>query len=139
MTTIDRAIADALTAGAQSQDTAGRPEVVIVTVPKESRLESLLCMEEKARDAHEAAEANWKELKSAVAAELSAMYPGSAAPTKSFEIPGTQMWAPMTVSWRDGREYLSTDLIRQHIPQVWEAFKKKSAGYWELRRAKGKR
>lgn len=138
MTTIDKAIADALTAENQSRPPAGQPEVVIVAVPKESRLESLLCMEEKARDAHDAAEANWKSLKSAIAAELSAMYPGSAAPTKSFEIPGTKMWAPLTVSWRSGREYLSTDLIRQHIPQVWEAFKKQSAGYWEIRRAKGK-
>jgi hypothetical protein len=138
MTTIDRAIADALTAGNQARQAGERLETVIVTVPKDSRLEALLCMEGKARDAHDAAEANWRELKSAIAAELQGLYPGDAAPTKSFEIPGGPMWAGLTVSWRNGKEYLETGLIKQHIPQVWEAFKKQSAGYWELRR-KGKR
>jgi hypothetical protein len=138
MTTIDRAIANALTAAAASAAPAGQPEVVIVTVPKESRLESLLCMEEKARDAHKAAEDNWDSLKAAITAELTAMYPGSAAPTKAFEIPGSKMWNPLTVSWREGREYLESSLIKQHIPQVWEAFKKRSRGYWDIRRS-GKR
>jgi hypothetical protein len=138
MTTIDRAIADALTAGNQARPPADRLETVIVTVPKDSRLEALLCTEGKARDAHDAAEANWKELKSAIAAELQALYPGDAAPTKSFEIPGGPMWATMSVSWREGKEYLETGLIKEHIPQIWKAFKKQGRGYWELRR-KGKR
>lgn len=138
MTTIDRAIADALTAGNQARESAERLETVIVRVPKDSRLEALLCMEEKARDAHSAADANWDELKSAITAELQAMYPGDAAPTKSFEIPGGPMWHGLTVSWRNGKEYLETSLIRQHIPQIWDAFKKQSKGYWEIRR-KGNR
>jgi hypothetical protein len=138
VTTIDKAIANALTAGAQAQNPSAQPEVVIVTVPKESRLEQLLCMEGKARDAHKAAEDNWDDLKAAITAELTAMYPGSAAPTKAYEIPGSKMWAPLTVSWREGREYLETKLIREHIPQVWDAFKKRSRGYWDIRR-KGQR
>jgi hypothetical protein len=137
MTTVDRAIANALTAGAQAQGTADQPEVVIVTVPPNSRLESLLCMEDRARDAHNAAEANWAELKSAITAECQALYPGTAGPTKAFEIPAKPpMWAGLTIAWRDGKEYLPTDLIKQHIPQIWTAFKKRSKGFWDFRRAK---
>jgi len=107
-------------------------------VPPEGKLEQLLCLEEKLRAAHEAANANWDEWKKAVTGELGRLYPGDAAPSKAFEIPGGPMWKALTVSWREGKEYLPTDLIQQHIPQVWEAFKKRGKGYWDLRR-KGKR
>jgi len=138
MTTVDRAIADALTAQAQAQPgPTDRPEVVIVEVPPESKLEQLLCLEGKLRAAHEAADANWDEFRSAVTTELQRLYPGNLAPTKGFEIPGGPMWRGLTLSWRPGKEYLPTDLIKQHIPQVWTAFKKRGKGYWELRR-KGK-
>jgi len=138
MTTVDRAIADALTAAAQAQPSpTGRPEVVIAEILPESKAEQLLCLEDKLRAAKATAEANWEEFRSALTVELLRQYPGDAAPTKSFEIPGGPMWSALTLSWRDGKEYLPTDLIKQHIPQVWTAFKKKSKGYWELRR-KGK-
>lgn len=139
MVSIDKAIADAFTAEYQARPPAtDRPEVVIVDVPKESRLEQLLCLEEKLRAARDAANANWDEFKGGIEAELQKLYPGDAAPTKTFEIPGGPMWKALTVSWRDGKEYLPTDLIQQHIPQVWEAFKKRGRGYWDIRR-KGKR
>jgi hypothetical protein len=139
MPTVDRAIADALTAHAQAQAApSDRPEVVIVDVPAESKLEQLLCLEEKLRTAHEVADAHWDEWKLAVTGELNRLYPGDEAPTKGFEIPGGPMWKALSVSWRPGREYLPTDLIQQHIPQVWEAFKKRSKGFWDIRR-KGKR
>jgi hypothetical protein len=139
MTTVDRAIADALTAERQAQQNAGsRPEVVIVEVPKDSRLETLLCLEASRRADKDAALAAWEELKDGVAAEVQRMYPGDAAPTKAFEIPGGPMWSPLTLSWRDGKEYLPTTLIREHIPQIWDAFKQTTRGYWDFRR-KGKR
>lgn len=135
MTSVDRAIADALTAEYQGRTPlTDQPEVVIVDVPPESKLEQLLCLEEKLRSAHEAADANWDEWKKAVSGELGRLYPGEAAPTKAFEIPGGPMWKALTVSWRNGKEYLPTPLIKQHIPQVWNAFKKTSAGYWDIRR-----
>lgn len=139
MTTVERAIANALTA--QNLDApapTSRPEVVIVEVPQDSRLEQLLCLEEKKRAKYEAAKDEWDELKGGVIAELQKMYPGDAMPTKGFEIPGSPMWKALTVSWRNGKDYLPTSLIKQHIPQVWDAFKKTSAGYWDFRRA-GKR
>jgi len=138
MVTVDRAIANALTAQAQAQPSTERPEVVVVEVPKDSRLEALLCLEEKRRAEHEAAEAAWTELKSGITAELERMYPGSAAPVKGFEIPAGPMWKAIAVSWRDGKEYLPADLIRAHIPQVWDAFKKRGKGFWDFRRM-GKR
>jgi hypothetical protein len=135
MTTIDRAIADALTAEAQARrQDADRPEVVIVEVPKDSKLEQLLCLEEKLRAAKDAADANWDEFKSALTAELQKLYAGSTAPTKGYEIPGGPMWRPMTMTWQNGKDYLPTDLIKKHIPQVWDAFKKRTTGYWVLRR-----
>jgi hypothetical protein len=139
MTTVDRAIANALTAQVQAQPSpTDRPETVIVEVPKDSRLEALLCLEETRRAEMEAAKAAWDELKGGVTAELERMYPGNAAPTKGFEIPAGPMWKAISVSWRDGKEYLPTDLIKQHIPQVWDAFKKRGSGYWDFRRM-GKR
>jgi hypothetical protein len=139
MTTVDRAIANALTAQVQAQPAPGaRPETVIVEVPKESRLEQLLCLEEKRRAKYETAKAEWDEWKKGVTAELEHLYTGNAAPTKGFEIPGGPMWKAIAVSWRDGKEYLPTDLIKQHIPQVWDAFKKRGSGYWDVRRM-GKR
>jgi hypothetical protein len=139
MVTIDRAIADALTADAQARPAPdARPETVIVEVPKESRLEQLLCLEETYRAEHEAADARWDEWKKAVTAELQQQYPGDAAPAKAFEIHGSAMWKALRISWHDGKEYLPTDLIKAHIPRVWEAFKKKGNGYWDIRRM-GKR
>ena len=138
-TSINKVIADALTATHQARPPAtDRPEVVIVDVPKESRLEQLLCREEKVRAAYAAAEAERDELRKAVIAEVEALYPGNRAPTKGYEIPGGPMWNPLRLSWHEGREYLEDSLIKEHIPQIWDAFKKKGKGYWDFRRA-GKR
>jgi hypothetical protein len=139
MPSIDKAIADALTAAYQERPPeTGPPEVVIVDVPPDSKLEQLLCLHDERKARHEAADAEWEEHKAALTTELGLLYPGKKAPTKSYEIPPGPMWRPLTVSWREGREYLPTDLIKAHIPQVWTAFKKQSKGFWDIR-YKGKR
>ncbi|HEY1705570.1 MAG TPA: hypothetical protein VGG75_38280 [Trebonia sp.] len=134
MTSIDKAIANALTADAQAHAAPERPEVVIVVVPPDSKLEGWLCLGDPRKSALEAAEAAHGEWKDAVIAELQRMYPGETAPTKGYEIPGGPMWSSLSVSWQNGKEYLPTDLIKQHIPQVWSAFKKQSRGFWIIRR-----
>lgn len=134
MTSIDRVIADALTADRLSQPVSARPEYVIVTVPRDSVLEALLTLEDSKRTAYETAKQDWDEYRSALEARVMELYPGDLAPTKGFEIPGGPMWKGMTLNWTEGREFLANDLIRQHIPQVWNAFKKQSKGYWTLRR-----
>jgi hypothetical protein len=138
MTSLERSIADALTADAQARRAPDRPEVVIVVPPPDSKLESWLCLYESRKSAQETADAAMDEWKEAVTAELQRAYPGEAAPTKGYEIPGTAMWPALTIMWQNGKEYLPTDLIKQHIPQVWSAFKKQSKGFWVIRR-KGKR
>jgi hypothetical protein len=139
MPSVDRAIADALTAEHQAQPVpSARREIVIVEVPPESRLEQLLCLEEQRRADRDAASAAWDELKDGIVAEVQKLYPGDQAPIKGFEIPGGPMWKGLSLSWRDGKEYLPTDLIRQYIPQIWDAFKKTGRGFWDFRRT-GKR
>lgn len=140
MTTVDRAIANALTADYQSRPPAtDRPETVIVDVPPDSRLEALLCIRDQRKGEADAAKAAYDDVRDGIEAELHKMYPGDAAPTKGFEVPGSAMWKTLSVTWVDGKEYLPTDLIKAHIPQVWDAFKKTSKGYWLQTTRKGKR
>lgn len=136
MTTIDRAIADALTAQYQAKSPLGEAEVIVVRPVKDSPLETLLCLYEKRKGAYDAAKAEWEEYKDALTSALREYEPDENV--KSYEVPGGPMYPGLTVSWRDGREYLPTELIRQHIPKVWDAFKQRTKGYWDVR-PKGKR
>lgn len=130
MTTVDRAVADALIADAASRE--AEPETLVVQVQPDTRLEQLLCEYETMKEAHDRAETEWDEYRSAMIAELEAL-----APTRhiaAFEIPKGPMWPALTIAWREGREYLPSALIRQHIPQIWDGFKKRSKGFWDIRR-----
>lgn len=141
MTSIDEAIATA-----RAQAPAPAPvETLIVRPERDTPLEALLCLYEAYKAEHDAAEAKWSEYKTALTSALRAYNPDENI--KVYEVPGRsvtsiggelrQMWPGISVAWRDGREYLPTDLIRKHIPQVWDAFKKRSKGYWDIR-LKGK-
>jgi len=136
MTTIDRAITDAITAENTARAAAPAPEVIVVHPEKESQLEALLCLYEQRKAAHDAAEDQWGEYKEALVAALRAYNPDENV--KVYEVPATRMWPAVTVAWRKGREYLPAELIRKHIPQIWDAFKVTAKGYWEVR-PKGKR
>ena len=136
MTTIDKAIADALTASYQARPPEGKAEVIVVKPGKDSVLETLLCLYEQRKGDYDAAVEQWDEYKSALTAALRSYEPDENVST--YEVPATQMYPAITVAWRAGREYLPTDLIKEHIPQVWTAFKKTTKGYWDIRR-KGKR
>lgn len=129
MTTIDRAVAEAVMAAQAARQP--KPEVLIVHPDKDGPLEALLCLYETRKNAHDAAEEKWETYKSALTSALRAY--NSDENVKSYEIPGGRMYPSLAVSWRKGREYLPTELIRQHIPQVWNAFKQTSKGYWDIR------
>jgi hypothetical protein len=132
MTSIEEAVAAAYSA----RHAEPPPEVIVVHPEKDSPLEALLCMYEMRKSAHDAADEQWDEFKSALVNALRSYEPDENV--KVYDIPATRMWPAIAVSWRPGREYLPTELIKQHIPQVWKAFKERSKGYWDIRR-KGKR
>lgn len=134
MTTLDRAIATAY--AAQAQASSGPAEVIVVKPEKDSPLETLLCQYELRKAAHDAEEARWEEYRSALVAALRQYEPDENV--KTYDVPASRMWPAISVSWRPGREYLPTELIKQHIPQVWTAFKATTRGYWDIRK-KGKR
>ncbi len=136
MTSIDQVVADALIAAHADKKAAAKPEVCIVAPAKDSPLETVLCLYQLRKDAYDAAEAAWDEYKSTLTNALRAY--NSDENIKVYEVPATRMYPALTVAWRAGREYLPTELIKQHIPQVWSAFKQSTRGYWEIRR-KGKR
>ena len=135
MTSIDEAIAGAVAAGAGRKNASGA-ETVIVHPDKDSALETLLCMYEMRKNAKEAEDERWDEYRSALVNALRTYNPDENV--KVYDIPANRMWPAITVAWRAGREYLPTELIKRHIPQVWKAFKETSKGYWDIRRS-GKR
>lgn len=114
----------------------GEAEVVIVRPEKDSKLETLLCLYEQRKGAYDAAKGEWEEYKAALTAELRAYEPDENV--KGYEVSATGMYPALAVSWRNGREYLPTELIKKHIPQVWDAFKQRTKGYWDVR-PKGER
>lgn len=132
MTTIERAIAEAFTAEyAKRLPLQDKPEVLIVRPEKDSPLETLLCLYEQRKTTYDAASEQWEEYKKSLTSALRSYE--SDENVKVYEIPATRMYPGLAVRWREGREYLPTELIRQHIPQIWDAFKKRSRGYWDIR------
>ena len=112
-----------------------RPERVLVKPDPDSRLAGLLCLYETRKAEHNAAEAAYKELGKSILSELMEMHPDEdTRPTKAFDIPGCDMYPPVSYTYVS-KYYLSNPLIREHMPDVYEAFKKEQA-YWELRRGK---
>jgi hypothetical protein len=116
-----------------------RPERVIVKPPKDSRLEALMCEFAMRQKAAQDAAQKFKELKEGIAAELEALYPEEIRPTEAFEIPGTFMYDAITMNYKS-EPYLPAAAIREHLPQVYDAFKKFKV-YSEIRvsqRGKGR-
>ena len=111
-----------------------RDQVLIVQVPKDSRLEQLLCIEDITRTRHEAAKAAFDELKDGILAELMRLYP--AEDIQSYEIPAGQMWRAMAYTYQE-QDFLPAAKIKEHLPPVYDAFKSKKK-FWRLDR-RGKR
>lgn len=111
-----------------------RDRTVIVDVPKDSRLEMLLCIWESAKEKQDAAEAAYDEVKSGILAELQGAYPDK--DIKAYDIAGGPMWPAMTYTYSE-TPYLPAPKIREFLPPVYEAFKQYRKG-WTLRK-KGKR
>lgn len=135
MTTIDQVIAEAYVSGARTRDKK-EAEVTIVQPVKDSPLEALLCLYQMRKDAYDAACEAWEEYKATLTAALRTY--NADENVKTYEIPAGRMWPALSVSWQAGREYLPTELVKKHIPQVWDAFKQSTKGYWVIRK-KGKR
>lgn len=111
-----------------------RPEHVIVKPPRDSRLESLLCLYEARKQAAAQAEAEFKELKAAILAELEGIYIGDARPQASYDISGTQMYPGLAVTYKS-QEYVPAAVIRKHFPEIFEQFKQEKE-YSEIRAVK---
>lgn len=100
-------------------------ERVIVKPPRESRLEALLCEYKWRKQESADAEQRFRELKSAIAAELEEMYPAEARPSKGYEIPATQMYPELTINYKT-QEYLPSGEIKKNFPDIYDAFKRES-------------
>lgn len=97
-----------------------RERTVIVDVPKDSRLESLLVIEEDLKEKEKAARENHEANKKGILAELKALYPDD--DIKVYEVPASRMYKKMAYTFQRS-PYLPTDLIRKHMAPVYEAFK----------------
>jgi hypothetical protein len=112
-----------------------RPERVLVKPDPDSRLAGLLCLYETRKSEADAAEAAYDELKASILAELILLHPAEEdQPTRAYDIPGSNMYPPLSYSYKS-QFFLSNPLIRQHMPEVYEAFKV-ARSHWELRRGK---
>ena len=136
MTSIDQAIANAYAAGMRDRAPAGDIETVIVQPAPDSPLEALLCLYEPNKEELDAAKEKWETYRSALVAALRDY--DADENVKTYDVPAGRMWPGISVAWQDGSEYLPTDLIKKHIPKVWDAFKQRGKGHWVVRK-KGKR
>lgn len=113
-----------------------RDKTVIVEVPKDSRLETLLTIAGVQREKYLAAQAAYKETQDGILAELQALHPD--ADIKVYEIPGTGMYGPMAYGYVE-QDYLPAPKIRESIPEFYDAWKGQKK-FWKLEfRKKGKR
>lgn len=111
-----------------------RDRTVIVTVPKDSRLETLLCIAGVTKDKKDAADKAWKEIQEGIFAELTAMHPE--ADIKVYDIAPGPMWDAYTYAYSQS-DYLPAEKVRAHLSPVWDAFKQVKES-WRLSRKKGK-
>jgi hypothetical protein len=119
----------------ETPDVKKRPERVLVKPDPDSRLASLLCLYETRKAEADAAEKAYDELKKSVLTELEAMTSEDERPSKAYDIVGSPMWPPVSYTYIS-KFYLSNPMIREHLPEVYEAFKKEQH-HWELRKARG--
>lgn len=111
-----------------------RDRTVIVDVPRDSRLETLLCLWENAKAKLDAAEADYDDLKAGILRELQSL--DGAPDIKCYEIPANRMHPGLAYTY-SRTPYLPAGKIRDHLPAVYDAFKQYKAS-WVLRK-KGKR
>jgi len=110
------------------------PARAIVQPVRESRLEGLLCLYSQYKSEFAEAKQKFDDLKDAITAELEGLYPDEATrPTEAYEIPASIMYPGLTWQYKESW-YLPVDAIRDNLPNVYEAFKKKKS-YKELREA----
>ena len=116
------------------------PTRVLVKPEPGSRLESLLCLFDSYKTAHEEAEAKYKELKASIFTEIRELYPESEDKThpnnaiETFDIAGTHMYPPVTFSFKK-IPYLPVTSIREQLPSVYKAYQKFKT-FWECRQVK---
>ncbi len=106
-----------------------RDKTVIVEVPKDSRLEGLLTLRDSLKEKRDAAQQAYDENKEGILRELMLLYPDQ--DIKVYEMQGTRMWKRMTYTF-SRTPYLPGKLIEEHLPVVYEAFKRYKQG-WTLR------
>ncbi len=106
-----------------------RDRTVVVSVPQDSRLEALLCVEENLKEKERAAKAAHEENKKAILAELQRLHPED--DIKVYEIPASRMWKAMSYTFQRS-PYLPAKLIREHLAPIYEAFKQWKES-WVLR------
>jgi hypothetical protein len=111
-----------------------RDRTVIVQVPPDSRLETLLCTWEVVKDKRDAADAAYDELKAGILKELTSLHPD--LDIKNYDIPGSRMWPALNYGYQE-TPYVPDAMLREHLPPVYEAFKKMKQS-WILRK-RGKR
>jgi hypothetical protein len=111
-----------------------RDKTVVVSVPKDSRLETLLCLWESAKEKADAAEGAYSEIKDGILHELQELYPED--DIKTYDIPGGKMYPPLTYTFSK-IPYLPAPKIREHLEPIWDAFKQYKRS-WRLTK-KGKR
>ncbi|HVT97925.1 MAG TPA: hypothetical protein VHE33_10475 [Acidobacteriaceae bacterium] len=105
-----------------------RDRTVIVEVPKDSRLEQLLCIAEVTKAKADAAQDAYDELKDGILAELVALHPD--LDIKGYDIPAGPMWPGFTYTWQS-QFFLPAPKIREHLPPVYEAFKQEKS-FWRF-------
>lgn len=110
-----------------------RDRTVIVIVPKDSRLETLLCIAGVTKDKKDAADKAWAEIQEGIFAELTAMHPE--ADIKVYDIAPGPMWDGYTYSYSESF-FMPAKKVREHLSPVWEAFKQVKSS-WRLTK-KGK-
>lgn len=113
---------------------ATRDRTVIVDVPPDSRLETLLCLHDTLKEKAEAAKAAWDDFQDGLMAELVRLDPGP--DVKSYVIAKSPMYPGLAYTYQES-DYLPGPAIREHLPPVWNAFKKVKSS-WVLRKT-GKR
>jgi hypothetical protein len=101
-------------------------ERVVVKPTRDSRLESLLCEYKLRKQEAADAEQRFKDLKSAIAAELEDLYPAEVRPSKGYEIPASSMYPELTINYKT-QEYLPGGEIKKHFPAIYESFKRESS------------
>jgi hypothetical protein len=111
-----------------------RDRTVIVTVPKDSRLETLLCIAGVTKEKKEAADRAWTEVQDGIFAELTALHPE--ADIKVYDVQPGPMWDGYTYSYSESY-YMPAEKVRAHLSPVWEAFKQVKSS-WRLSRKKGR-